>query len=136
MKRNSVNNSRNFNSIEKEISEIFNSISSTLNEGLAVKKVKPAKGATYCKGMIKIYNKEELKREEKEGYPKAKAVESYSFYASTFKPTKIGSVAIYGENAFNRCVGINKSGFLFGRRVVSANMEQGLRPFVDVQLVV
>ena len=135
MKRNFQKTVSNFGSIEQEITAIFNGIEANLKEGFKAEKTRPAKGSTFCKGVINIYKAEDLKQQEENKSKKAKPIESYTFYADTYKPGRLGSVAIYGEKAFNRCLTLKKRGFFFGRKIVSAKVEQGLRPFVDVKLV-
>ena len=135
MKRNFQKTVSNFGSIEQEITAIFNGIEANLKEGLVAEKTHPSKGSTFCKGMVNIYKAEDLKRKKENHSSKAMPVISYAFYPDTFRPSRIGSVAIYGENAFNRCLTLKKRGFFFGRKIVSAKVEQGLRPFVDVKLV-
>ena len=125
----------NFGSIEQEITAIFNGIEANLKEGLVAEKPHPSKGSTFCKGMVNIYKAEDIQRKKEDKAFKAIPVISYAFYTDTFRPSRIGSVAIYGEKAFYRCLALNKRGFLFGRKIDSAKVEQGRRPFVDVKLV-
>ena len=135
MKRNFQKSVSNFGSIEQEITAIFNGIEADLKEGFVAEKTHPSKGSTFCKGMVNIYKAEDLKRKKEDKAFKAIPVTSYVFYTDTFRPSRIGSVAIYGDKAFNLCLNLNKRGYLFGRKIVSAKVEQGLRPFVDVKLV-
>ena len=134
MERNFKNNSRNANSAERVISVIFNHLSENVSENLEVKKASLARMSKYCKGVINIYRKDDLKRASEDKKFTAKPVESYSFYGDTYNPAKIGSVAIYGDDALNRCLNLRLNGFLFGHKIRKATVEQGLRPFVDVQL--
>ena len=131
MKRNSSNS----NSIEREINVILNLIDANLKEGLAVEKIRPSKGSTFCKGIINIYRKSDFERKKDDRSYKALPLESNAFYGETYKPDRIGSVAIYGEGAFVKCLALKRQGFLFGKRIISATVEQGRRPFVDVKLV-
>ena len=126
----------NFGSIEQEITAIFNGIEANLKEGLVAEKAHPSKGSTFCKGMVKVYKAEDLKRNKEDKAFKAIPVTSYAFYIDTFRPSRIGSVAIYGDKAFNHCLSLKKRGIFFGRKIISAKVEQGLRPFVDVKLAV
>ena len=136
MKRNFQKSVSKSSSIEQEITAIFNAIESNLKEGLVVEKTRPSKGSTFCKGEISVYKAEDLSRMKEDKSFRAKPLERYTFYNDTMKPSRIGSIAIYGEKAFNRCLLLNQRGFLFGRKIVRAKVEQGLRPFVDVKLVV
>ena len=135
MKRNFQKSVSNFGSIEQEITAIFNGIEADLKEGFVAEKTHPSKGSTFCKGMVNVYKAEDLKRKKEDKAFNAIPVTSYAFYTDTFRPSRIGSVAIYGDKAFNLCLNLNKRGCLFGRKIVSAKVEQGLRPFVDVKLV-
>lgn len=129
-------NSQITNSIEKEITAIFDSIEANLKEGLVVEKTHPSKGSSFCKGIVNVYKASDFQTKKEDKSIKIRPIESYAFYSDTFKPSRIGSVAIYGDKAFERCLILNKRGFFFGRKIVSAKVEQGLRPFVDVKLVV
>ena len=136
MKRNFQKTVSNFGSFEQEISAIFNGIEANLKEGLVVERTHPSKGSTFCKGMVNVYTAEDFQKKKADRSFKAVPVISYAFYTDTFRPSRIGSVAIYGDKAFNLCLNLNKRGFFFGRKIVSAKVEQGLRPFVDVKLAV
>ena len=135
MKRNFQKTVSNFGSIEQEITAIFNGIEANLREGLFAEKTHPSKGSTFCKVMVNVYKAEDVLRKKADRSFKAVPVVSYAFYTDTFRPSRIGSVAIYGDKAYNRCLVLNKMGFFFGRKIVNAKVEQGLRPFVDVKLV-
>lgn len=92
----------------------------------------------------------ELQRQEEAEYRKAKSmakhdetarkpfraqfVEMYVLYPMTGNRNALGSVAIYGEGAAARCVSLKKAGYLFGHRIVTATVESGRRPFVDVYI--
>ena len=86
--------------------------------------------------MVNVYKAEDFQRKKLDRSFKAVPVVSYAFYTDTFRPSRIGSVAIYGDKAFNLGLNLKKRGFFFGRKILSANVEQGLRPFVDVKLAV
>ena len=136
MKRNFQKTVSNSGSIEQEITAIFNGIEATLEEGLTAEKTRSSKGSSFCKGIVNVYKASDLQRKKEDKSFKAMPIVSYAFYTDTFMPSRIGSVAIYGEKAFNRCLILNKKGFFFGRKIVRATVEQGLRPFVNVRLVV
>ena len=135
MKRNFQKTVSNFGSHEQEITAIFNGIEANLKEGLVTEKTHPSKSSTFCKAMVNVYKAEDFQRKNVDRSFKAVPVVSYAFYTDTFRPSRIGSVAIYGDKAFNLCLNLNKRGFFFGRKIMSAKVEQGLRPFVDVKLV-
>ena len=129
--------SQTFNgSIEQEINSIHNSLVATLEKGLVAEKVKLAKVFSACKGIISIYRKADLQRFKADPECKPTAVESYAFFADTYRPSKIRSVAVYGANAYNSQYILMKRGFLFGHKILSAKIEYGRRPFVDVTLAI
>ena len=135
MKRNFQNSVSHTGSIEQEITAIFHGIETNLKEGMVAEKTRPSKGSSFCKGIVNVYKASDIQRKKDDKSFKAVPIESYAFYTDTLKPSRIGSVAIYGDNAFNRCLSLKKRGFFFGRKIASATVERGLRPFVDVKLV-
>lgn len=138
--------------IEQEISSIFDSLSSSLREGLTARLDRPQKGES-CRGTITVFNQLDLKREAREvaayqralkaGYEKnrlekpfkAKALVKYAFYPSVYTPAKLGSVAIYGDNVMYQYAMIRRSGFLFGHKALEVRLEMGIRAYVVVKLV-
>ena len=137
--------------LEKEIRSIFNTMSSEASQTTKAVMAQPAKGA-YCKGMIMVYTVDDLMRQKEEETEynellkqgadkrdlpkpyKAKPHVTYAFYPSTLDATRLGSVAVYGNDALSMLLMIRKSGSLFGHRVIQAKLEIGIRPFVDVKL--
>lgn len=131
-RNNSANRVANF---EQEIDSIFRGLEANLEDDSMVVRERPSKNSAFCKGLISVYNKHDLERMKNERAFKARPIKTYAFYPNTMHPSKIGSVAIYGEKAFNWCLTLNKRGILFGKKILSAKLEMGLRPFVDVKLV-
>lgn len=137
--------------IDRDIRSIFLALNSRAAENSVAVMEKPAQGSS-CKGIIHIYDRSDLcrQRDEEASYRelrnngsdhphhakpyRAKPTVTYAFYPKASDHTKLGSVAIYGENADSRRKLILKIGTLFGHRVISANIEMGRRPFVDVKL--
>jgi hypothetical protein len=117
-------------SIEQKISSIHKSLQSFVDENQEAKLEKPTKGSS-CKGAISILPKVD----ESEKKSNVKPIVRYVFYPNKHDLSKIGSVAIYGDDADVRCMQILKRGTLFGYTVASANVEMGRRQFVDVTLV-
>ncbi|MCH5247312.1 MAG: hypothetical protein J1E99_04055 [Muribaculaceae bacterium] len=134
MKKTNQNNSSKPLTIEQEIALIFKSLRSTLHSGMMAEMCKPSKNQSSCKGIIDVYRAEDLQKKEKNGF-KIKPMERYAFYADIYNPKRIGSVAIYGDNAVYRYDLIRAQRFFFGRRIVGASVQIGLRPYVDVKLV-
>ena len=58
---------------------------------------------------------------------------TYAFYAGTYFPSRLGSVAIYADNVTSILAQIRASKSLFGIPVIEARLELGLRPFIDVR---
>lgn len=137
MKKTNQNQSKNNSSkpltIEEEITSIFKSLKSTLHPGMVAEMCKPSKNQSSCKGIIDVYRAEDLQKKEKNGF-KVKPIERYAFYADIYNPERIGSVAIYGDNAVYRYDLIRARHFFFGHRIVGATVEIGMRPYVDVKL--
>lgn len=119
--------------IEQEINSIFHLLSNTAGENLSVGREKPAKGSS-CKGIITVFSRAELRQQEDERYFKARAIARYVFYPDTLDPTRLGSVAIYGDNTAAWCHTLGKQSTLFGHRILSVQIEVGRRPFIDVRL--
>lgn len=127
--------------IENEINSIFNFLAAEVSDDLEVRKEAPARYAS-CKGIISVYRRnvpaasgaEEgvVDRRSQKALPALR----YAFYESVYNPSKIGSVAIYGENISALCASIRRSQVLFGRKVRSVSVEIGARPFLDVKFAV
>lgn len=125
---------KNFQTIEQTISSIFRILSTTASDNSVVVREKPSKAATFCKGMISIFDRNDLRQQEEDKSFKASPIIRYAFYPDTYNPARLGSIAIYGKNAPALCAIINKQGALFGHNVISASVENGRRPFIDVRL--
>lgn len=119
--------------IEQEIGNIFQLLTLNADENTLVKRVNPARGRS-CKGEIDVYRRSARHGADGEQDVKDVLVARYVFYPSTYYPTRLGSVAIYCENAAILCGQLQKDRVLFGHRIVGAQMEWGRRPFVDVRL--
>lgn len=138
--------------IDREITSLYNLISSKAGEGTIVVKEKVPAGMA-CRGKVSVYNIADLQRQEAEsaefkhrlalGYSrnelpkpfKAVPAVSYAFYPSATDGTKLGSVAIYGGGAEARAMSIAAIGHLFGHIVKAVSVEWGVRQFVDVKFV-
>lgn len=125
---------KNFQTIDQTISSIFRILSSTASENTVVVREKPSKTSTFCKGMISVFDRSDIRRQEEDKTFKATPVVRYAFYPDTYNPSRLGSIAIYGENAAALCSFIKKQKTIFGQIVISASVENGRRPFVDVRL--
>ena len=125
MKRNQNNN--RIGSIESTINAIENHLVRNASAGLSVERKRGGKGQA-CKCMIHIFA---------EGKPQGKddrtPLMTYAFYAGTYFPSRLGSVAIYGDNVTALLAQIRASRTLFGIPVVDVKMEYGRRPFIDVR---
>ncbi len=139
------------NSFECEINSIFRILSTKASENSVVVRERGVKGGS-CKALISVFDRSDLKRQAEEeaeyrtnlrrGADRrslakpffAKPVVRYAFYPSTYNSDKLGSVAIYGDNVAPLYNLINRHRSLFGRNVISADIEMGIRPFLDVRL--
>lgn len=86
---------------------------------------------------LEEYNAQLASGRDKSEIPKpfrAQVVVMYVLYPDTIAQDRLGSIAVYGDGASNRCAAINKSGAIFGFPVRYAKIEIGRRPFVDVYL--
>ena len=126
-------NSNDSTAIEQAISSIFGILSSKASHNSVVRREEAPKGKA-CKGFISIYNRDDLKRQEENKYYRPIPVEKYAFYPSVYHPSRLGSIAIYGENVIARNAWIKKGYPLFGYIVIEAKMETGIRPYLDVKL--
>ena len=120
------NNTR-IGSIESTINSIENNLVRNASSGLSVERKKALRGQS-CKCMINIFAEEKPK-----GKDERKPLMTYAFYAGTYFPSRLGSVAIYADNVTSILAQIRASKSLFGIPVVEATLEYGRRPFIDVR---
>ena len=125
MKENQNNN--RLGSIESTINAIENNLVRNASAGLSVERKKGGKGQA-CKCMISIFAEE-----KPNGKDKRKPLMTYAFYAGTYFPSRLGSVAVYADNVTTILAQIRASKSLFGIPVVEATLEYGRRPFIDVR---
>ena len=136
--------------IEQEISSIHRIISSVITDDLVAVVERPKNAVS--KGIISIYNRHDLERETQEASiykelsrqvvdrsalakpRKAVPKRVYVIYPNIYEPSKIGSVAIYGNDAPEQFELIDRHRVLFGHKVKSVTLEQGLHIFVSVRL--
>ncbi|MDE6443760.1 MAG: hypothetical protein K2K64_04985 [Muribaculaceae bacterium] len=125
---------KNFQTIDQTISSIFRILSTTASDNSVVVRERPSKTATFCKGIISVFDRNDIRRQEEDKTFRATPIVRYAFYPDTYNPSRIGSIAIYGENAHTLCAIIRKQRAIFGQSVISVSIEKGLRPFIDVRL--
>ncbi len=120
--------------IEQEISNIFQFLTLYAGENMLVEREDAKKGMSR-KGAIAV--KRRVIRQNADGEPEEKdvLVERYVFYPSTYYPTRLGSVAIYGGNPVVMCGQMRKRGMLFGHSIMSARVEYGRCCFLDVRFI-
>ncbi|MCM1336139.1 MAG: hypothetical protein NC187_02680 [Candidatus Amulumruptor caecigallinarius] len=137
--------------IELEVRSIINAITSRTTDSRCVTVDRDPKGAS-CKAIIRIFDADALAlhREAMEEYrakiargadrtslPKPASslpVVMYALYPDPVDSTRLGSIAIYCEDAPIRLTLILKQRTLLGHRVAAATLERGRRPFIDVRL--
>lgn len=126
-----INNSNkskaNQSQIELTIGSIFQHLSATLGEGYKVVREKPKKKGVSCRELIKVFDSSRSGNEWK-------PVVVYAFYPKVEASNRLGSIAIYCDNALVRHILICKNRSLFGIPVKESRLEMGKRPFVDVTL--
>lgn len=120
--------------IEQEISNIHQYLTLYAGENMLVEREDARKGMSR-KGAIAV--KRRVIRQNADGEPEEKdvLVERYVFYPSTYYPTRLGSVAIYGGNPVVMCGQMRKRGMLFGHSIMSARVEYGRYCFLDVRFI-
>lgn len=119
--------------IERDIQSIFKALNSRITDGMKTVMEKSSKTG-YCKATIRILKESNDSTPDSSPDKRNVLVIRYSFYASTLDPTKLGSVAIYCDDAASLLASIQASGSLFGHRFISATLEIGRRPFIDVKI--
>lgn len=117
--------------IENQINSIFELLKAKAPEGCKAVKERPGKWAS-SRGAVSLYKEADLQRQKSETGFKARPTEMYVFYPGIYDPERLGSVAIYGGDATTRCRLIKATRSLFGIPVRKAEVEWGLRPYVDV----
>ena len=120
-------NHNRIGSIESTINAIENNLVRNASSGLSVERKKSLRGQS-CKCMINIFAEEKPK-----GKDERKPLMTYAFYAGTYFPSRLGSVAIYADNVTAILAQIRASKSLFGIPVVEATLEYGRHPFIDVR---
>lgn len=125
-------NSTQSPTIEQEIGLILELINTNAKEETVARRDKLSKW-TSCRGIIGVYSRAALEREQKGG-PRAHPSIQYAFYPHPAHPSRLGSVALYGEDIAPVYHSLRCCGALFGHRIVALSMEMGRRPFIDVTL--
>lgn len=120
-------------SIEQEIGAIFAAIAGEVSDNLKAVKERPVKGAS-CRGMVCVYDRRDLKRAEEDRHYKPVPVVRYALYPDVYCPSRLGSVAIYADNAEVLCRALRRQGSLFGHAIRDVWVDFGRRPYVDVRL--
>ena len=115
------------------IEGIFKILSTQTSDGTVVIKEKGRKGSA-CIGVISILNRDDKQRQEADAGYKATPIVQYAFYPDTYFPSRIGSVAIYGNDAPALCGRLKRQPTLFGMKIINAVVEYGKGPFVDVRV--
>lgn len=134
MKRNYQKSSSNSGSIEQDITAFFKSLQTGLGKEFVAQREKPSKGSIFCKGMVSVFRVEDLERRRENKEFKPVPLERYAFYPVNYGGSRIGSVAIYCDDAYKKSIMLRTRMSLFGRRIRQVRIEEGCRPFVDVVL--
>lgn len=124
---------KNNSSVNQTIERIFEILSIQASDGTVVIKEKVRKGSCSL-GMVSILNRDDLRRQESENGYKATPIVRYVFYPDTYYPSRLGSVAIYSNDASALYSRLKCQRTLFGMRIIDVAVEYGKRPFVDVRV--
>lgn len=128
--KNLKNNSVICLSLDQEISNIAERLTAASSSEEVFKAERPRKGMS-AKGIIDIYNKAEFDAQTKNDPAKPKV--RYVFYGGVYNSSKMGSVAIYSGNPMTLFSIMKRRDSLFGHRIVSVSLENGLATYVDVR---
>lgn len=142
------------NDFEREVKAILNLLRANAAEKkhfIAIDQIGEGLSARW---LISVFNSDDLsrQREEEQTYRenlrngadrrllakpyKVTPIEKYGFYPHPVWPDRLGSVAIYGNDAALRKSIIEQISYLFGHKVAKVSLEMSLRPFVDVRFAV
>ncbi len=137
--------------IERDMQSIFLSLHARVGEGTKVFTSHEGHGHS-AKWTASVYRMEDLERQKMEEITfrasvtlgaergtvtkpfRARPVAMYAFYPHTLNPERLGSVAIYADDAFLQKAVIDRTGTLFGFKVTDTAIKMGRRQFVDVRL--
>lgn len=137
--------------MEREIRAILRGLEVAASENRVAVRETPAKGSS-CVAIIAIYDKEDIMRQKLDEAQRRKMREEgmdisllpkgfqaspeirYVFYSHALFAGRLGSVAIYGQNLMAYHQQLLKRGRLFGRSILSVDMEVGRRPYLDVKI--
>ena len=122
--------------ISREIENIYQFLVANVSNTSVVVKEKLSKWAS-CQSLISIYRISDLKKYStfKDGKAlKVKPIVSFGFYPSVYDPERLGSIAIYGDNAKQYVDILNQTRQIFGYPILSVKAEVGLRWFADVRI--
>lgn len=137
--------------LSREIDGIYRALATSVSDSMVVLKER-VKDGSACKGKVMVMNRAEYtryltevserQRQKSEGVPHdflpavraAEPLLTYAFYPSVYNAAQIGSIAIYGEDALPRFALAKKMGYIFGRRIKSAEIAVGLRQFAVIKL--
>lgn len=133
-----VNNQKvnNKTQIECEIEAIFKFLVDEVSESSVVKKESLSRWTSCCE-FISIYRNADLRKEAAIGKAhkgNVRPIVSFGFYPSVYQPERLGSIAIYGEDAMHYCRMLEQSRSIFGYKILRVKTEMGMRLFVDVKL--
>lgn len=124
---------KNIATTNQDIKRIFRILTLHASEGTVVEFEKARKGSC-CIGIINILSRENKNRQDAGTLDKATPIVRFAFYPNVYFPDRLGSVAIYGENAMVLCNQLRNRRTFFGMDIIDVSVEYGRRPFVDVRL--
>lgn len=142
---------KNADPVTRQVKQLCHAISAEVTETQLVNIETPKDGAS-CRAIVRVFSREDIDRQHEEEAlyrqliargkqpaeltkpRKAAPVVMYAIYPSAFDPAKVGSVAIYADDAPMRRKLLLTRRHFFGLPIISATIEMGRRPFVDVRL--
>jgi hypothetical protein len=107
--------------IDRQVNSFLRSVERIYADSHEVRIDRPSKNSS-CHSIISVYAKPDV------------PLQKFALYPSNFSDRKLGSVAIYGDDAFATKAMIEARGSLFGHSIRMVRVEMGRRPFVDVTL--
>lgn len=119
--------------IERTLRGIRKAMEARMTKGITVSAEQPDKmSSAYA--VISIYPCTGTAPDSNVKKQKRAPLTRYVFYPSITDPSRLGSIAIYGNDAESRTMQLRYSRHIFGLDIAQVSVEYGLRPFVDIKV--
>lgn len=119
-------------SIEAKINNIFQTLNQQVSDSVVVVRESLSPWAS-CKGLMSVYRTSD-NIFQNNNKCKSRPIARFAFYPDIYDGTKIGSIAIYGDDAKCYLEMLRKRQTIFGYKIKEVRAEVGMRLFVDVRL--